>query len=632
MVTADEDSWLGLAANFARAVSSGQPGRTYQLGHPGVTSLWVTIAGVGLERLVPLAGLVEFHGNVATRRAIEDVPEFFSLLAAARLAHAIANALLVSVIALLVWRLLGWRTALIVGLLLALDPFLIAHAQIVRMDGLQASLATVVVLAAAVRWLSDGHRAFAVLSGTAFGLAMLSKVSSLFVLPLLGGLAGLSLWRAYGDQRNRSAAPVRMLAQDLLLWTAVASITFVALWPSMLVAPYDTLRAVLEFSTRNSGTPPEAGNFFLGSVVADPGPLFYPVALALRSTPLVLLGLLLLPLALLGNQSLERRRLFWALLICLLVEAVLLSAAVKKFDRYALPIVPLLVVLAGVGLVQLGSQRGHARRALLPVAGAAAVFQLTVLPPLAPYPLAYFNPLLGGARIAQQVLLVGWGEGLELAAARLNELPGADDLVVSAFHEQALDASFEGEALPLERFAEADYLVLPIDATQRGLMPAVLTDALSARAPDLLVPIAGLDYVRIYRLPGSVFGEAVRVDRVTVDRPLRPLGGRLAVEIVWRPLAAAAIGAIPSIQLVDGVGAAAADPVLSSVDAHEVDERGERLKSTARLESPRRAGRYALSVTVSDRAGNPLPVTERPPWTSADGGRLILSDLSIRYR
>lgn len=39
-------------------------------------------------------------------------------------------------------------------------------------------------------------------------------------------------------------------------------------------------------------SPHEHGNYFLGQVVDDPGPLFYPVAFAFRASPLLCLGLL----------------------------------------------------------------------------------------------------------------------------------------------------------------------------------------------------------------------------------------------------------------------------------------------------------------------------------------------------
>jgi hypothetical protein len=46
------------------------------------------------------------------------------------------------------------------------------------------------------------------------------------------------------------------------------------------------------------------GNFFMGQPTGAPGPLFYPVALAMRTTPWTLIGLFLLPIAL---RSAQRR-------------------------------------------------------------------------------------------------------------------------------------------------------------------------------------------------------------------------------------------------------------------------------------------------------------------------------------
>ena len=62
------------------------------------------------------------------------------------------------------------------------------------------------------------------------------------------------------------------------------------------------------------------------------------------------------------------------------------------------------------------------------------IAQLALVLPTRPYFLSYYNPALGGGRTATQVLLVGWGEGLDRAAAYLNTKPNAQDLLVSSWH------------------------------------------------------------------------------------------------------------------------------------------------------------------------------------------------------
>ena len=64
-----------------------------------------------------------------------------------------------------------------------------------------------------------------------------------------------------------------------------------------------------------------------------------------------------------------------------------------------------------------------------------------------PYYLTYFNPLSGGNRSAPQVLLVGWGEGLEKAADWLNQQPDPDTQhVISWYACGPLSFFLDGEA------------------------------------------------------------------------------------------------------------------------------------------------------------------------------------------
>ena len=42
-----------------------------------------------------------------------------------------------------------------------------------------------------------------------------------------------------------------------------------------------------------------------------------------------------------------------------------------------------------------------------------------------PYYFTYYNPLAGGSMTAPEVLLVGWGEGLDTAAGWLKQQPDA---------------------------------------------------------------------------------------------------------------------------------------------------------------------------------------------------------------
>jgi hypothetical protein len=260
-----------------------------------------------------------------------------------------------------------------------------------------------------------------------------------------------------------------------------------------------------------------------------------------------------------------------------------------------------------------------------------ALHQVVSLPPLAPYPLAYFNPLVGGPAVAQQAILVGWGEGMEQAASRLAQQPDADEMAAAAFHEETFGASYPGASLPLARFAEAEYLVLPIDAEQRDLTPSAAQEYVERASPDVLVPVAGLEYVRAYRLPRPVFGNAVRIDRSVLEGTSIPLGDRLRIDLGWHLAAPAPPGVHPVLQLIDEQNEPASPPAEAGGGTTSLTP-GEKQRGVVRVLSPRKRGRYRLAIRVVTADGSALPATETPPWATVSGSTLIMEPIVIRYR
>jgi 4-amino-4-deoxy-L-arabinose transferase-like glycosyltransferase len=495
-MTSDEDSWMRRAGGFAYGVSQGRLGRTYQNGHPGVLTMELAIASQGPDGAERFADPIT--GNP---RFVTKVPGFFEALVEARRGFAIVGALLVALVALLVWRLLGPGPAIFGGLLLALDPWLVAHAQLVHTDGLLAMLMVAAIGCALVGWARDGGRSWVAASGLLAGLASLTKVPAVYLAAFVPLLA---LFYA----RTRAW---RSLAADLGVWGTVVLASYVALWPSLWLDPIGTLARMIEFTRETGGQPDEVGSFFLGQAWGDPGPLFYPVALAFRLTPLCVLGLL--ALAAFGRS--RRRELSgrWGAVLWLAVYALgfllFVTIAPKKFDRYALPIMPVLDIVAGLGLwlAWRGAFSPRLRVTASPrLAAAACAILLAAVWPLAasyPYHMAYFNPLLGGGLGAAHVVMVGNGEGMDQAAEYLNRLPNAEQLRVASHSFDLLTARCRCDGEPLREDAprDADYIVLYGRRIQLRRWGAGLERYLQGRQPVERIWINGIEMVRIYQGP-----------------------------------------------------------------------------------------------------------------------------------
>jgi hypothetical protein len=184
------------------------------------------------------------------------------------------------------------------------------------------------------------------------------------------------------------------------------------------------------------------------------------------------------------------------LLACALVVLVVMGLGPKKQDRYALPAVPLLGLVAAVGYRRaLPAIRRPPGRAL--ALGGVGLAQLALCAASRPYYLTYYSPLLGGPAVARQVLLIGWGEGLDPVAAFLNALPRRPrpDVAAPSTVHAALQAQTHARILdPDEKGASrADYAVRYVSADPRGEVPP-LGDARLV----LEVRVNGLEYARLY--------------------------------------------------------------------------------------------------------------------------------------
>jgi hypothetical protein len=127
-----------------------------------------------------------------------------------------------------------------------------------------------------------------------------------------------------------------------------------------------------------------------------------------------------------------------------------------------------------------------------------------------PYYINYYNPLMGGSTRAPQMMMIGWGEGLDQAARYLNQLPGAKEFqVMSYYPDGSFSYFFDGKTQPLpdewggdgsNQFTGIDYVVLYAHQWQRQVPNAQLLAYFDQLTPEYVVKIDGLDYAKVYSL------------------------------------------------------------------------------------------------------------------------------------
>jgi hypothetical protein len=236
-----------------------------------------------------------------------------------------------------------------------------------------------------------------------------------------------------------------------------------------------------------------------------------------RTTPTVLIGLPILLIGLIAARSKPQvRKKIWiiaALGLFSFLFMVFMDLGSKKFDRYLLPSFLPLDLLAGFGFVMVvrwsKEKFDHTvfTGAVIVITGLLIFFQVFGTLVTFPYYLSYYNPLMGGGEKAPEVMMIGWGEGLDQAARKLNSLLESQDLkVLSYYPDGCFSYFFEGETIhsapewdeTKQRLASADYAVLYIHQWQRQLPFSEMLDFFAELTPVEVITINGIEYAQIY--------------------------------------------------------------------------------------------------------------------------------------
>ncbi len=541
-ITPDEPMWVYRAYRFTQALETRRWADTFQIGHPGVVTMWMGTLGIWWRRWRDAPGTA-VHLDWVDRVAwvTPDNSALFRHLAPflppSRLAMAVLASLGVVGIYVLGRQLWDHRLALAGAVLVALDPFVIALSGLLHVD----APAMTFLLLSLLAWLNAlvqesrfsptfrvgpqtrflSASLYALLSGLCGGLAMLSKSPSIFIVAAVGALALLFLALAPSRSWAR-AGRIAALGGMWALGLAAGLATFPAMWSD----PAGVLRAVYGLAGRHLDGP-HRGGFVRGIAGGDPGPWFYPTVLLYRLTPITLAGLALslYPLLRRGRSSEARtqRAVTLALWTFALGYTAFITIGAKKFDRYLLPAFPALDLLAAIGWIEtvrwLYARLVHSRQA--PASGrrgpvmtgqifaavwvALAVTQAAMAFPSWPYYLNAYNPLAGGLSAALRTLPVGWGEGTERSAAYANNqpLPAPSCMAMVEAYDPSAQVIATGSPVTLSPLAEGEVLLL--DEASRLLADRVLITALDRQIDPRRVArlISGADLVHTVHVAGQ---------------------------------------------------------------------------------------------------------------------------------
>lgn len=462
-MTADEQVWLLRSGEFYdKLFEQRDPGGTFMTTHPGATLMWV--AGAAIQIQEARLGEKVDEGTIGQFRSAALWPVV------------ILVAVLIGIAAWFLQRLFGTAAGVAGGVLLALEPYFAGMSQIVHVDMLLALFMLNSVLA----FLQKRK----IPAGIFAGLAMATKLLPAVWLFVFFGLVFLYQYRLQLGEIVRRFGFI----------VGVSLLTFYAVWPALWVKD-DILRS---FEKDVPAIVQDAHVEFEVSKEPIPPASFYARALLGRTTPFafILTGAALLTfLPLRRGGGLRSRPEGWLLLYAL-GFLIMISLVAKKADRYALPALVVLPVIAGWALAQVPFL--HTRSVKV---GISALLLAQVVM-WSPYAIAYGNPLWNIRPLSQQ----GWGEGLDEAARWLNRHPLAEEMHVASWYPSVFTQYFSGQTFSLSsRYDERTAFVVTYRNMGGRAPDDIATNVLDEfldQKPAHVVEIMGKPYVWIYNKMG----------------------------------------------------------------------------------------------------------------------------------
>ncbi len=533
----DERWWMMRSGNFYHALSNGNLINTRQNVDPAVTTMWINTAAFLIEApqykdldAPNFKGMVNFNHFLQSNNI-----DAHQLLITGRRLMLLENIILLVLAFILSIRLLGIIPAFSAFMLIALDPWHITWTMVTHTDGQLSCLMLLSVISFLCYAFDKPKIVYLVISAIAAALASLTKLPGYLLFAFFAGFILYELlkaaWKYKFERGDELTKQAKRALVGVAIWLVTFAVVYVAVWPVMWVDPIGTLEKQVSGPFRfmdsesdgdnvTTATTPESG-------VIDSSSLFenmtvYPDAFLWHTTPIVLIGIALAVLMLLFQagvfNSPDIRRFSIILFLYALFFIGFISLVDKQNDRYMIPAVVLLDIVAALGwvalfqlILKLKIPSIKYSLTTLILAGILAV-QIGGIARAYPYFGSYFNPLMGGAKKAGMIRSVASGEGLDEAGRYLSAKPGASDMtVMSWFGTGCFSYYFSGMTINIgasvtdqyiaENIGKADYLVVNQSQWILNKTPRLM-EILARSEPEHRILINQIEFARIYRVDG----------------------------------------------------------------------------------------------------------------------------------
>ena len=470
MSNSDAARWHRRSESFSRALLSKDFAQTYQRYHPGVTLMWLSSVTEWGIKVYDRAYNKEF-------KTLENTDGYLVIDGASKIVLVLVLFGLLSIQFGYIQLLYDKNVALFYVFIAAVEPYFIGINRWYHLTALEVSLSFCAFLAL-VLWSKFGKKSYVFKCGIFFGFALLTKFSSLFLLPVLLAVFLFTIYKKPNPDKS-------FYLKSVLVLTLTSAAVFFAFFPAMWVTPFLVLKNILN-AAKNSG----AGDYSSVVYAETHSYLYYLVVLLFKLSPITIFLLLV------GTVRAFRRKDSTAIFLVFYIfsQLLLLSASEQKIERYILSFLPAAFLLVAIVLSRF--TKSTQKLAILVILISFAITYKNYHP----FYSAYYSQVFGGPKSAYAIgIYDDNGEFFARTAYYLNS-KGRGTRVFVPYNVESFSYYFKGVLEPALMLDEG-YLVVSKDS--RRPRP---TYGINCPTIDGIINNNGLDVVTIFNCVKSDAG------------------------------------------------------------------------------------------------------------------------------
>lgn len=384
----DAYRWHGRSTNFLNALKQGDFKNTYQHYQPGVTLMWLN------SFVKQTTFSYRYHIlNDKDPATLENADWFPTIHFFSKLAIVFTLTILLIIQLKVISKLINQKTALIYGLLVSLEPYLIGIDRWFHLTSLETYFAFTSILIL-LFWNKSKNNKFLYISAVFFALSFLSKITTLIISPVI-------LFILFKNSKNE-------FIQNSLKFGFVFLLSLFIFFPALV-----TNFSYVVNSLYTAATNAVSDNYRNEQLNWFTRIFFYDFVLLFKLSPITLFAFFY---SVVKIKRKDINNITMSLGIIFICYYLFLTISQQKIDRYSIAMFPTILLFTAIQISKLNLKKLN----YILISSVLYIFLVIYL--YFPVFSAYYSPIFGGTNSAIELgIYDNSGEYFAQAAYYLNE-------------------------------------------------------------------------------------------------------------------------------------------------------------------------------------------------------------------